>query len=91
MIIRLAGDSGDGIQLTGSQFTDAVALAGNDLATFPDFRTPAGTLAGVSGFQLNLGDHRIFTPDDLADVLVVMNAAAVKANLKQFKKNGIIL
>src|SRR5699024_9605978 len=95
VVIRFAGDSGDGIQLTGTQFTTAAAIAGNDLATFPDFpaeiRAPAGTLAGVSGFQLNFGNHEIFTPGDFADVLVVMNAAALKGNLKQLKKGGIII
>ncbi len=95
VVIRFAGDSGDGIQLTGTQFTTAAAIAGNDLATFPDFpaeiRAPAGTLAGVSGFQLHFGDHEIFTSGDLADVLVVMNAAALKGNLKQLKKGGIII
>jgi 2-oxoglutarate/2-oxoacid ferredoxin oxidoreductase subunit alpha len=95
VVIRFAGDSGDGIQLTGTQFTTAAAIAGNDLATFPDFpaeiRAPAGTLAGVSGFQLHFGSQEIFTSGDLADVLVVMNAAALKANLKQLKPGGIII
>lgn len=95
VVIRFAGDSGDGIQLTGTQFTTAAAIAGNDLATFPDFpaeiRAPAGTLAGVSGFQLHFGSREIFTSGDLADVLVVMNAAALKGNLKQLKKGGIIV
>lgn len=95
VVIRFAGDSGDGIQLTGTQFTTAAAIAGNDLATFPDFpaeiRAPAGTLAGVSGFQLHFGSQEIFTSGDLADVLVVMNAAALKGNIKQLKKGGIII
>ncbi len=95
VVIRFAGDSGDGIQLTGSQFTTAAALSGNDLATFPDFpaeiRAPAGTLAGVSGFQLHFGSTEIYSPGDLCDVLVVMNAAALKANLKQLKPGGIII
>lgn len=95
VVIRFAGDSGDGIQLTGTQFSTAAAIAGNDLATFPDFpaeiRAPAGTIAGVSGFQLHFGSNEIFTSGDLADVLVVMNAAALKANLKQLKKGGIII
>jgi 2-oxoglutarate/2-oxoacid ferredoxin oxidoreductase subunit alpha len=95
VVIRFAGDSGDGIQLTGTQFTTAAAFAGNDLATFPDFpaeiRAPAGTLAGVSGFQLHFGSQEIFTAGDLCDVLVVMNAAALKGNLKQLKKGGIII
>lgn len=95
VVIRFAGDSGDGIQLTGTQFTTAAAIAGNDLATYPDFpaeiRAPAGTLAGVSGFQLHFGSQQIFTAGDLCDVLVVMNAAALKGNLNQLKKGGIII
>ena len=95
VVIRFAGDSGDGMQLTGVQFTDTAALFGNDLSTFPDFpaeiRAPQGTLAGVSGFQLRFGSVEVFTPGDLCDVLVVMNAAALKANLKMLKANGIIL
>lgn len=90
-----AGDSGDGIQLTGTQFTNTNALFGNDLSTFPNFpaeiRAPQGTLAGVSGFQLHFGSEKIFTPGDESDVLVVMNAAALKANLKKLKKGGIII
>lgn len=93
--ILFAGDSGDGIQLTGSQFTDTNALFGNDLSTFPNFpaeiRAPQGTLAGVSGFQLHYGSVEIFTPGDECDALVVMNAAALKANLKSLKKGGIII
>src|SRR5690606_16125018 len=92
--ILFAGDSGDGIQLTGSQFTDTNALFGNDLSTFPNFpaeiRAPQGTLAGVSGFQLHFGSVEIFTPGDECDALVVMNAAALKANLKNLKKGGTI-
>ena len=95
VVILFAGDSGDGIQLTGSQFTNTAALYGNDISTFPNFpaeiRAPQGTLAGVSGFQLHFGSLEIFTPGDLCDVLVVMNAAALKANLPQLKPNGIIL
>src|SRR5690554_3718222 len=95
VVIRFAGDSGDGMQLAGMHFTNETALAGNDLATFPDFpaeiRAPAGTLAGVSGFQLQFGSQEVFTAGDLADVLVVMNAAALKGNLKQLKKGGIII
>jgi 2-oxoglutarate ferredoxin oxidoreductase subunit alpha len=90
-----AGDSGDGIQLTGSQFTDTAALFGNDISTFPNFpaeiRAPQGTLPGVSGFQLHFGSHRLYTPGDLLDVLVVMNAAALKANLRNLKPGGIII
>ena len=93
--ILFAGDSGDGIQLTGTQFTDTNALFGNDLSTFPNFpaeiRATQGTLAGVSGFQLHFGSIEIFTPGDECDALVVMNAAALKANLKSLKKGGIII
>lgn len=93
--ILFAGDSGDGIQLTGTQFTDTNALFGNDLSTFPNFpaeiRAPQGTLAGVSGFQLHFGSIEIFTPGDECDALVVMNAAGLKANLKTLKKGGIII
>lgn len=93
--ILFAGDSGDGIQLTGGQFTDTAALLGNDISTFPNFpaeiRAPIGTVAGVSGFQLNFGSVEIFTPGDQCDVLVVMNAAALKVNLKNLKKGGVII
>ncbi|MBL6657437.1 MAG: 2-oxoacid:acceptor oxidoreductase subunit alpha [Flavobacteriales bacterium] len=95
VVIFFAGDSGDGIQLTGSQFTNTAALYGNDLSTFPDFpaeiRAPQGTLAGVSGFQLSFGSTEIFTPGDECDVLVVMNVAALKANIKRLKKGGAII
>ena len=95
VVIFFAGDSGDGIQLTGSQFTNTAALYGNDLSTFPDFpaeiRAPQGTLAGVSGFQISFGSTEIFTPGDECDVLVVMNVAALKANLKRLKKGGVII
>lgn len=95
VVIKFAGDSGDGMQLTGGQFTDTAALVGNDLGTFPDFpaeiRAPQGTLAGVSGFQLNFGSKEIYTPGDQSDVLVAMNAAALKANLKNLKRSGIII
>lgn len=93
--ILFAGDSGDGIQLTGSQFTNTTALFGNDVSTFPNFpaeiRAPQGTLAGVSGFQLKFGSDEIHTPGDSCDMLVVMNAAALKANLRQLKKGGVII
>ena len=93
--ILFAGDSGDGIQLTGDQFTNTAALHGNDLSTFPNFpaeiRAPQGTLAGVSGFQIKFGSTEIYTPGDQCDMLVVMNAAALKANLRQLKKGGIII
>jgi len=95
VVIKFAGDSGDGMQLTGGQFTNTAALLGNDLGTFPDFpaeiRAPQGTLAGVSGFQLNFGSKEIYTPGDLSDVLVAMNAAALKINLNNLKKGGIII
>ncbi len=85
VIIRFAGDSGDGMQLTGDQFTAATASFGNDLSTLPDFpaeiRAPAGTLPGVSAFQLHFADHDILTPGDSPNVLVAMNPAALKANL----------
>jgi 2-oxoglutarate ferredoxin oxidoreductase subunit alpha len=95
VVILFAGDSGDGIQLTGTQFTNTAALYGNDISTFPNFpaeiRAPQGTLAGVSGFQLHFGSVEVFTAGDACDVLVVMNAAALKANLKQLKPGGIII
>jgi 2-oxoglutarate ferredoxin oxidoreductase subunit alpha len=95
VIIKFAGDSGDGMQLTGTQFTNTAALLGNDLSTFPDFpaeiRAPQGTLAGVSGYQLHFGSVEIYTPGDFCDVLVVMNAAALKANLRFLRKGGIII
>ncbi len=95
VIIKFAGDSGDGMQLTGTQFTNTAALLGNDLSTFPDFpaeiRAPIGTLAGVSGYQLHFGSVNIYTPGDKCDVLVAMNAAALKANLKNIKPGGTII
>ncbi len=95
MVVRFSGDSGDGMQLTGMQFTDTAAFLGKDLATFPDFpaeiRAPAGTLAGVSGFQVHFGSKDIYTPGDEYDVLVAMNAAALKADLKNVKKGGIVI
>ncbi len=95
VVIRFAGDSGDGMQLTGNQFTNSTALLGNDLATFPDFpaeiRAPIGTVAGVSGFQIHFGSTKINTPGDRCDVLVVMNAAALKVNLKALKQGGVII
>jgi len=93
--ILFAGDSGDGIQLTGSQFTNTSALFGNDISTFPNYpaeiRAPQGTIAGVSGFQLNFGSIEIFTPGDRCDVLVAMNAAALKANIDNLKIGGTII
>lgn len=95
VVIKFAGDSGDGMQLTGSQFTNNSALVGNDLSTFPDFpaeiRAPQGTVPGVSGFQLHFSSNKIFTPGDNCDVLVAMNAAALKVNVKTLKPGGIII
>ena len=95
VVIKFAGDSGDGMQLTGQQFTNNTALLGIDLATFPDFpaeiRAPIGTMAGVSGFQIHFSSNKVFTPGDNCDVLVAMNAAALKANLKGLKKGGKII
>jgi 2-oxoglutarate ferredoxin oxidoreductase subunit alpha len=94
-VIRFAGDSGDGMQVTGSQFTNTVALYGNDIATFPDFpaeiRAPAGTLPGVSGYQLHFSSNEIYTPGDAVDVLIAMNPAALKMNLADLKANGILI
>src|SRR6186713_1490895 len=95
VVIKFAGDSGDGMQLTGSQFTNNTAMLGIDLSTFPDFpaeiRAPQGTLPGVSGYQLRFSSDRIFTPGDACDVLVAMNAAALKTNLKALKPGGKII
>ncbi len=95
VVIKFAGDSGDGMQLTGSQFTNNTALIGADLSTFPDFpaeiRAPQGTLPGVSGYQLHFSSNRVYTPGDSCDVLVAMNAAALKVNLKALKQGGIII
>ena len=95
VVILFAGDSGDGIQLTGAQFTDNSALFGNDVSTFPNFpaeiRAPQGSLAGVSGFQLHFGSVEVFTPGDQCDVLVVMNAAALRSNLHKLKPGGTVI
>lgn len=95
VVIRFSGDSGDGMQLTGTQFSDTSALFGNDVATFPDYpaeiRAPQGTVGGVSGFQVHVGNAEINTPGDYADVLVAMNPAALKANLKWVKGSGTII
>ena len=95
VVIRFAGDSGDGMQLTGGQFTSETAVLGNDLSTFPDFpaeiRAPAGSLPGVSGFQVHFADHDILTPGDSPDVLVAMNPAALKTNLKDLPKGGTLI
>ncbi|MBI3203611.1 MAG: 2-oxoacid:acceptor oxidoreductase subunit alpha [Myxococcales bacterium] len=94
-VVRFAGDSGDGMQVTGTQFTAATALAGNDLATFPDYpaeiRAPAGTTYGVSGFQINFAATDVFTPGDSPDVLVAMNPAALKTNGKDLKRGGLLI
>jgi 2-oxoglutarate ferredoxin oxidoreductase subunit alpha len=94
-VIRFAGDSGDGMQITGSQFTNTVALYGNDIATFPDYpaeiRAPAGTEPGVSGFQLNFSSAEVHTPGDAIDVLIAMNPAALKVNVGDLKANGILI
>jgi 2-oxoglutarate ferredoxin oxidoreductase subunit alpha len=94
-VVRFAGDSGDGMQISGNQFTSTVALYGNDLATFPDYpaeiRAPAGTLPGVSGFQIQFSSADVFTPGDSVDVLVAMNPAALKVNIRDLKPNGILV
>ena len=95
VVVRFAGDSGDGMQLTGTQFTNTSALLGNDLSTLPDFpaeiRAPAGTLPGVSAFQVRIADYDIHTPGDVPDVLVAMNPAALKTNLPDLPANGILI
>src|SRR5208282_4724383 len=95
VVIRFAGDSGDGMQLVGMQFTTESALAGNDIATLPDYpaeiRAPAGTLAGVSGFQLNFSSAEVFTPGDEPSVLVAMNPAALMVNLEDLPPNGVLI
>src|SRR5215467_5254080 len=93
--IRFAGDSGDGMQLAGTQFTNASAVLGNDISTLPDFpaeiRAPAGTLAGVSGFQVHFSSQDIHTPGDRLNTLVAMNPAALKTNLKDLEPGGILI
>src|SRR6187397_1066189 len=93
--IRFCGDSGDGMQLAGTQFTNVSAILGNDISTLPDFpaeiRAPAGTLAGVSGFQVHFASTDIHTPGDALDALVVMNAAALKTNLRDLQPGGILV
>src|SRR5512140_3608475 len=94
-VIRFAGDSGDGMQITGSQFTNTTALFGNDLATFPDYpaeiRAPAGTLPGVRGFQIHFGASDVYTPGDSVDALIAMNPAALRVNLADLKTGGILV
>src|SRR5689334_21777694 len=95
VVIRFAGDSGDGMQLTGSQFTNTSAMLGNDLSTLPDFpaeiRAPQGTLHGVSSYQVRIADYDIHTPGDSPVVLVAMNPAALKKEIKDLKPNGIVI
>src|ERR671932_574497 len=95
VVIRFAGDSGDGMQLTGDRFTAETASLGNDLATLPNFpaeiRAPQGTLPGVSSFQLHFADHKVLTPGDAPDVLVAMNPAALKANLRDLPRGSLII
>src|SRR3954465_8412941 len=95
VIVRFAGDSGDGMQLTGTQLTAESAVFGNDIATFPDFpaeiRAPAGSLPGVSGFQLHFADYDILTPGDQPDVLVAMNPAALKTNVNDLPRGATLI
>ena len=95
VVIRFAGDSGDGMQLAGDRFTTSSAVLGNDLATFPDFpaeiRAPAGTLAGVSAFQVHISDHDILTPGDAPNVLVAMNPAALRANVATLPPGAMVI
>ena len=95
VVIRFSGDSGDGMQLTGTIFSNLSAVFGNDISTFPDYpaeiRAPQGTLFGVSGFQLHLGTKKVYTPGDKADVLVAMNPAALKVNVKNLRKGSIVI
>src|SRR5215207_2157325 len=94
-VIRFAGDSGDGMQVTGEQFTTECAVAGNDISTLPNFpaeiRAPAGTLFGVSSFQLQFGSQRVYTPGDRLDCLVAMNPAALKVHLRDLKPGGLLI
>src|SRR5690349_10025648 len=95
VVIRFCGDSGDGMQLVGTQFTNVSAAFGNDVSTLPDFpaeiRAPVGTLAGVSGFQLHFSSNDIFTPGDEVDTLVAMNPAALKTNLSDLRRAGTLI
>src|SRR4051795_8642117 len=95
VVVRFAGDSGDGMQLTGDRFTSSSAIFGNDLSTLPDFpaeiRAPAGTVNGVSSFQVHISDHDITTPGDAPSVLVAMNPAALKADLNRLEQNGLLI
>ncbi len=95
VVVRFAGDSGDGMQTVGELFSDASALLGDAIITFPDFpseiRAPAGSLPGVSGFQVHFGCRNVMTPGDKADALVVMNPAALKVNLKELEPKGLLI
>src|ERR1700747_3903257 len=95
VVVRFAGDSGDGMQLAGTRFTDATAVLGNDLATLPNFpaeiRAPAGTLAGVSAFQIHFASRELLTPADKPNVLVAMNPAALKANLAELDRSATLI
>ena len=95
VVVRFAGDSGDGMQLTGDRFTSVSAMFGNDLSTFPDFpaeiRAPAGTVNGVSSFQVHISDHDISTPGDSPNVLIAMNPAALKADLHRLEQGGLLI
>ena len=95
VVIRFSGDSGDGMQLTGTLFADTSALMGNDVSTFPDFpaeiRAPQGSITGVSGFQVHIGNHKINTPGDFCDVLVAMNPAALRANTTWLKPTSTVI
>ena len=95
VVVRFSGDSGDGMQLAGNMFSNISATEGNDISTFPDYpaevRAPKGTLSGVSGFQVHLGAEGVYTPGDKADVLVAMNPAALKVNVKNIKKNAVVI
>ena len=95
VVVKFVGDSGDGMQLTGTQFAGTSAFLGNDIATFPDYpaeiRAPQGTVAGVSGFQVHIGKSQIHTPGDTSDVLVAMNAAAFKAHIYNVPKGNTII
>ena len=95
VVIRFSGDSGDGMQLTGTIFSELSAVYGNSIATFPDYpaeiRAPQGTLGGVSGFQVHIGTNPVYTPGDFADVLVAMNPAALKVNINHIRKDSLII
>ena len=95
VVVLFAGDSGDGMQLTGTLFSNVSAVIGNEISTFPDYpaeiRAPQGTLGGVSGFQVHIGSSRVYTPGDEADIFVAMNPAALKVNIKKVKKGGAII